>query len=50
MKPGDLASIMTTSGGQGAMQQLTNDKRQLLASIDRIHYMPGRTGLTRYEG
>jgi VWFA-related protein len=49
MKAGDLASIITTSGGTGAMQQLTNDKRQLLTSIDRIHYVPGRTGLTWYD-
>jgi VWFA-related protein len=49
MQPGDLASIMTTSGGMGAMQQLTNDKRQLYAAIDRIHYVPGRTGQTWYE-
>ena len=49
MQAGDLASIMTTSGGTGAMQQLTNDKRQLLASIDRIHYVPGRSGLTWYD-
>ncbi len=48
MQAGDLASIMTTSGGMGAMQQLTSDKRQLYASIDRIHYLPGRTGLTWY--
>jgi VWFA-related protein len=48
MQPGDLVSIMTTSGGMGAMQQLTNDKRQLQASIDRIHYLPGRTGLSWY--
>jgi VWFA-related protein len=45
---GDLASIMTTSGGMGATQQLTNDKRQLYASIEHIHYMPGLTGLTWY--
>jgi VWFA-related protein len=49
MQAGDLVSIMTTSGGMGAMQQLTNDKRQLYASIERIHYMPGRTGLTWYK-
>ena len=49
MRGGDLASIMTTSGGMGAMQQLTNDKRQLRASIDRIHYVAGRTGLTWYD-
>jgi VWFA-related protein len=48
MQAGDLASIMTTSGGMGAMQQLTSDKSQLYASIERIHYMPGRTGLTWY--
>jgi VWFA-related protein len=46
MQAGDLVSIMTTSGGTGAMQQLTNDKRQLLALIDRIHYVLGRSGLT----
>jgi VWFA-related protein len=49
MQAGDLASIMTTSGGTSPMQQLTNDKRQLLASIDRIHYVAGRTGLTWYD-
>jgi len=48
MQAGDLASIMTTSGGMGAMQQLTSDKSRLHASIERIHYMPGRTGLTWY--
>ncbi len=49
LQAGDLVSIMTTSGGTGVMQQLTNDARQLLASIDRIRYVPGRTGLTWYE-
>jgi VWFA-related protein len=48
MQPGDLVSIMTTSGGMGVMQQLTNDKRQLMALIDRIHYTLGRVGLTWY--
>jgi VWFA-related protein len=42
MNPGDLVSIMTTSGGMGAREQLTNDKRALLASIARIVYSPGR--------
>jgi VWFA-related protein len=49
MQPGDLAAVMTTSGGNGVMQQLTSDRRQLQASINRIHYMPGRTDLTWYE-
>ena len=48
MQPGDLVSVMTTSGGMGVMQQLTNDKRQLLAMIDRIHYSLGRVGATWY--
>ncbi len=49
IRAGDLVSIMTTSGGMGAMQQLTNDKRQLYAAIDGIRYVPGRTGQTWYE-
>ena len=49
MQPGDLVSVMTTSGGIGAMEQLTNDKRQLYAAIERIRYVPGRVGQTWYE-
>jgi VWFA-related protein len=49
MQPGDLASVMTTSGGMGVMAQLTSDKRQLYASIERIHWWAGRTGLTWYQ-
>ena len=49
MQPGDLVSIMTTSGGMGALEQLTNDQRQLYASINRIHYVQGRVGQTWYE-
>lgn len=49
MEPDDLVSIMTTSGGMGVMQQVTNDRRQLYAAIDRIHWSPARTGLTWYE-
>jgi VWFA-related protein len=48
MQAGDLAAVMTTSGNMGPMQQLTNDKRQLDAAIDRIHYFPGREGFTWY--
>jgi VWFA-related protein len=48
MQAGDLVSIMTTSDGTGAMRQLTNDKRQLLALIDRIGYVRGRRGLSWY--
>lgn len=49
MQPGDLVSILTTSGGSGAMQQLTKDKRQLSASIDRIHWLNARIQLTWYD-
>ena len=49
MQADDLVSIMTTSGGMGAMEQLTNDRRHLYASIDRIHWVPGRNRLTWYE-
>ncbi len=49
MQTGDLVSVMATSGGMGAMAQLTNDKRQLHAAIDRIHYVPeSRIGFTWY--
>lgn len=50
MQPSDLASILTTSGGQSMISQLTNDKRQLYAAIDRIHYVPGgRTGMDMFD-
>jgi VWFA-related protein len=42
MQPGDLVSIMTTSGGMGAREQLTNDKQALYAAIARIVFSPGR--------
>jgi VWFA-related protein len=45
MQPGDLVSIMTTSGGMGALEQLTNDKRVLYAAIARIMYSPSRNQL-----
>ena len=49
MQPGDLISVMTTSGGMGITAQLTNDRRQLDATIERIHWSTGRTGLTWYQ-
>src|SRR5262252_6471240 len=43
MQPGDLAAIIRTSGGIGALQQFTSDKRQLSAAIDHVKwYMSGR--------
>ena len=40
---------MTSSGGTGVLEQLTNDKRQLYACIDRIHWSNARTALTWYD-
>src|SRR6185503_1110589 len=34
MQAGDLVAIIRTSGGMGALQQFTADKRQLYAAID----------------
>lgn len=38
MQPGDLVAIIRTSGGIGALQQFTADKRQLYAAIDRVKW------------
>jgi VWFA-related protein len=38
MRPGDLVAIIRTSGGMGALQQFTADKRQLYAAIERVKW------------
>jgi VWFA-related protein len=49
MQPGDLVAIIRTSGGMGALQQFTVDKRQLYAAIDRVKYYPaGRSGISAF--
>src|SRR5262249_9282455 len=40
MQPGDLVAIIRTSAGAGALQQFTNDRRQLLAAIDELRWHP----------
>ncbi len=46
MLPGDLVAIIRTSGGMGALQQFTSDKRQLYAAIERVKwYASGRGGV-----
>jgi VWFA-related protein len=46
MQPGDLVAIVRTSGGMGALQQFTSDKRQLYAAIERVKwYASGRGGV-----
>src|SRR6185369_10169932 len=41
MQSGDLVAIVRTSGGIGALQQFTSDKRQLYAAIDHIKWYAG---------
>ena len=46
MQTGDLVAIIRTSGGMGALQQFTSDKRQLYAAIERVKwYANGRGGI-----
>jgi VWFA-related protein len=46
MQSGDLVAIVRTSGGMGALQQFTSDKRQLYAAIERVKwYANGRGGV-----
>ena len=49
MQRGDLVAIIRTSGGMGALQQFTSDKRQLYAAIDRVKwYASGRGGVSAF--
>lgn len=49
MQAGDLVAISRTSGGIGALQQFTSDKRQLYAAIERVKwYMNGRSGISSF--
>lgn len=49
MQPGDLVAIIRTSGGMGALQSFTSDKRQLYAAIERVKYsMNGRGGISAF--
>ncbi|HEV8427193.1 MAG TPA: VWA domain-containing protein [Pyrinomonadaceae bacterium] len=41
MQTGDLVAIIRTSGGIGALQQFTSDRRQLYAAIEHIRWYPG---------
>ncbi len=41
MQAGDLVAIVRTSGGMGALQQFTSDRRQLYAAIDHIKWYAG---------
>jgi VWFA-related protein len=40
MQPGDLVSIVRTTGGVGALQQFSMDKARLLTAISRLRWFP----------
>lgn len=44
MQTGDLVAIIRTSGGMGALQQFTSDKRQLYAAIERVKWFANGRG------
>jgi VWFA-related protein len=46
MASGDQAAILRTSGGSGVRQQLTDDKRMLLETIEAIQYLGAGTSAT----
>ena len=46
MQEGDLVAIVRTGAGIGALQQFTNDKRQLHAAIDKLRWNPLGYGKT----
>jgi VWFA-related protein len=49
IQPGDLVAIIRTSGGIGALQQFTNDKRQLYAAVERVKWNAiGRGGVSAF--
>jgi VWFA-related protein len=41
MQPGDLVAVIRTSGGIGALQQFTSNRRQLYVAIDHIKWYAG---------
>jgi VWFA-related protein len=50
MQSGDLVAIVRSSGGMGALQSFTTDKRQLAAAIERIKWNGnGRVGASPFE-
>jgi VWFA-related protein len=49
MQPGDLAAIIRTGAGVGALQQFTSDKRLLYAAIERVKWNSrGRGGVAAF--
>ncbi len=44
MQEGDLVAIIRTGAGIGALQQFTNDRRQLYAAIEKVRWNPVGSG------
>ncbi|HEX8637979.1 MAG TPA: VWA domain-containing protein [Pyrinomonadaceae bacterium] len=44
MQDGDLVAIIRTGAGIGALQQFTNDRRQLYAAIEKVRWNPVGAG------
>ena len=51
MQPGDIAAVIRTGSGSGALEQFTTDKRVLHLAINRILYNArGRVGTSSFGG
>jgi VWFA-related protein len=49
MNDGDLAAIIRTGGGVGALQQFTSNKQQLYAAIERVRWSARRGRIGAFE-
>jgi VWFA-related protein len=50
VQPGDLVGVIRTGGGLGPLQQLTRDKRLLLAAIERVQWTAAsRSGVSAFS-
>jgi VWFA-related protein len=49
VRPGDLVAVLRTSGGIGALQQFTTDRRLLREAIDRVQWtVLSRSGVSAF--
>ena len=48
VQPGDVVSVFASSGGTGVLQRFTRDRTQLLAAVERLHWIPGRLGASAF--
>lgn len=50
LQPGDVAAVIPTSGGEGALEHFVGDQRILLAATAQIRWLPGGRGLLVFQG